>query len=425
MRAWFLRVAYPAIDRKSINAAKVAPILFRKIPSAELQVDMDGGQISQIVSRCYKAESARTRGQYTGTLRRFLSDVDVGDLVGIRVNKDPVMIFGRFAEGNLQPFAGLEKENIKGRPFKALSESEQRELLQSLALPDSVKSYRGTFCNWLSGGQADQSPDNEIDIADELETQRRRYYSRREANEARQVKFIRVGADLGCGQRLSRIFSDNHYQFIPIPQHNDPEFCRFTYGDIASYRTGRVQTKGRSLMSLRKGDMLVFYAGFESEDEVPARRLVGIFAFLVVKEAFLFITAKQRATRFSDQNRDFDPFADLNNANISEAEQTWKEVSHRYDKWNQHFRLPASETTRVDVIICGDREESKLLRKVEVLEFFDPAIEQYVVGKTTAEKWGLTQGHDLRMSPVRTVDSAMADEVFDRLVRLGSAETRT
>jgi hypothetical protein len=78
MRAWFLRIMHPAIDRKGVNAAKLAPILFKKIPSAELYVDMDGGELSQIVSRCYKTESARTRGQYTGTLRRFLSDVEVG-----------------------------------------------------------------------------------------------------------------------------------------------------------------------------------------------------------------------------------------------------------------------------------------------------------------------------------------------------------
>src|SRR5438094_427145 len=150
MRAWFLRVTHPAIDRKSLEGAEVAPILFMKIQLADLHVDM-----------------------------------------------------------------GTE----------------------------------------------------EIDIPDLSESKRRQFYSARDANRHKQVKFIRVGADLGCGHRLSRIFPGNYYHFIPIPRHNDPEFCRFTYGDVVSRGGGKVQTKGRSLMNLRTGDMLVFYAGFDSEDQ--------------------------------------------------------------------------------------------------------------------------------------------------------------
>jgi hypothetical protein len=276
------------------------------------------------------------------------------------------MIFGRFAEGDLEPFPGLEQENVKGQPLELLTDDQQAEVLKSVDLPESVKSYRGTFCNWFSGEKPIvQSPDNEIDIPDESEKERRRFYSQRRANEHKQVKFIRVGADLGCGYRLSRIFPDNHYHFIPIPQHNDPEFCRFTYGDVVSRQPGKVQTKGRSLMNLRKGDMLVFYAGFDSENELPARRLVGVFAFLVVKEAFVFIPGKKQAVRFSDQSRDFDPFTEINKANSDSSQQIWSELSSRYGKWNQHLLDRTSE--RTDVILCGGRQ-SKLLSKIEILE---------------------------------------------------------
>jgi hypothetical protein len=424
VRAWFLRVTCPAIDRESIRAARLAPILFRKIPLAYLYVDMDAAAINNVVSNCYETESLATRRQHAGTLRRFLLDSEIGDMVGIRINKDPTMVFGRFAEGDLKLFPGLEKESVKGRPFNPLSDDEEREMLKSVTLPESVKSYRGTFCNWFSESKAGiQLPDNEIDIPDELEKQRRRFYSRRHANEHKQVKFIRVGADLGCGQRLSRIFPGSYYHFIPIPRHNDPEFCRFTYGDVVSRESGNVQTKGRSLMNLREGDMLVFYAGFDSENEVRVRRLVGIFAFFVVKEAFVFIAAKEKAVRYSDQSRDFDPFTELKKTDPLRSRQTWDKLDSRYGKWNQHLLDRTSE--RTDLIICGDRQQSKLLPKVEVLEEFDARTKQYVVRRETAQKWGLTQGHDLRMSPVRTVNPGIADEVFERLLKVGNKKNHS
>jgi hypothetical protein len=417
MKAWFLRVAHPAIHRESVKAARLAPILFREVPFADLHVDMGAGEIVRVVSKFYKKQSPHVRGQYAGTLRRFLSDANFGDVVGIRVNKDPIMIFGRLGDGDLKLFPGLEKENVKGRPFELLTDNEQHKMLKTSALPDAVKSYRGTFCNWFETDQA--LPDHEIEIPDALEEQRRIVYSRRRANQRKQVKFIRVGADLGCGKRLSRIFADNHYQFIPIPQHNDPEFCRFTYGDVVSPESGNVRTKGRSLMNLRRGDMLVFYAGFDSEDEVTVRRLVGIFAFLVIKEAFVFIPAKMKAVRFSDRTREFDPFAELQKSNPKQSLETWNELELRYGNWNQHF--DASGLKRwTNVIICGDRQQSRLLPKVEVLEKFDAATKRYTIRGETAKKWGLTEGHDLRMSPVRTADPEIADEVFERIVQLGT-----
>ena len=175
-------------------------------------------------------------------------------------------------------------------------------------------------------------------------------------------------------------------------------------------------------MNLRKGDMLAFYAGFESEDQMPERRLVGIFAFFVVKEAFVFIPAKKRAIRFSDQSRDFDPVSEFSKADLRDSLETWNELKLRYENWNQHLLDLTSE--RMDVIICGDRRQSKLLPKIEVLEDFDPKARQYIVSRGTAQKWGLTEGHDLRMSPVRTADRAMADKVFERLIKLGSTEAR-
>jgi hypothetical protein len=419
MRAWFLRITHPAIDRKSIEAARLAPILFREIPCADLQINMGAKEIGRLINKSYNTEPPRTRGQYAGTLRRFLSDAKVGDVVGIRVNKEPKLMFARFAEGDLRLFPRLEKENVKGRPLELLDDREQDEM--SEALPESVKSYRGTFCNWFSGDKPTlEAPEDEIDLPDAFENKRRQFYSTRDANPHKQVKFIRVGADLGCGHRLSRIFPGNYYHFIPIPRHNDPEFCRFTYGDVVSEVAGKIRTKGRSLMNLRTGDMLVFYAGFDSEDQTPERRLVGIFAFFVVKEGFVFIPAKNKAMRFSDQSRDYDPVSGFNKANAQDSFETWNELKLGYENWNQHLLDLTSE--RMDVIICGDRQQSRLLPKVEVLADFDTNIKQYIVSRQTAQEWGLTEGHDLRMSPVRTVDRAMGDEVFDRLVRLGSAE---
>jgi hypothetical protein len=75
------------------------------------------------------------------------------------------------------------------------------------------------------------------------------------------------------------------------------------------------------------------------------------------------------------------------------------------------------------VILCGGRQ-SKLLSKIEILEAFDRQTGQYVVSEKTAQQWGLAQGHDLRMSPVRTVDPEIADEVFERLLKLGNKDAR-
>ena len=123
MKAWFLRINDQAINPQSIQTAGLAPILFRKIPLADLHVDMAAGEIGSVVNKSYKTESPRRRGQYAGTLRRFLSDAKVGDVVGIRVNKEPRLMFARFTEGDLRLFPRLEMENVEGPPCGALTRS--------------------------------------------------------------------------------------------------------------------------------------------------------------------------------------------------------------------------------------------------------------------------------------------------------------
>jgi Nucleotide modification associated domain 3 len=133
-------------------------------------------------------------------------------------------------------------------------------------------------------------------------------------NEARemQVVLLRVGIDSGAGGMQGPLFEDGSFEFVPIPDrfhklgensetygrttgrsrrllldyfpekmraeyrdvsiHADPEFETFTYGD---------PTKGakRGLRKLRKGDLLVFYAGLEPWPRGGEQRLyiVGYF----------------------------------------------------------------------------------------------------------------------------------------------------
>lgn len=406
MKVWFLRIKYSGITRQMVEHVRLAPILFRKFPVARCRVGMDEDEIEAVVHKVCKAEGSATQRHYAGTLRRYLSDASPGDIVGIKINRDSEILYGRLEEGEVRLFPGLEKAGVKGRPFAPLSDPERKEI-EKLLLPDSVLKYRGTFCNWLN----DES-DEGVDVPDEQERQRREIYSRKSANTLRQIKFIRVGADLGCGQRLSRIFPGRYYHFIPIPKHNDPEFCRFTYGDVARREDGAVATKGRSLSNLRRGDMLVFYAGFDPDGGASCGRLVGIFGYLVVKEAFIFSrrVVNRRALRFSDKARTFDPFQQFSGLASSAM---WHEVETRYGKWNAHFS--EVDSRQFDLIICGDRKESRLLTKVEVLAEFAPQTKNYLIGKATAEKWGLTVDHDLKMSPVRTVAPSKVDKVYAQL----------
>ncbi len=127
-----------------------------------------------------------------------------------------------------------------------------------------------------------------------------------------QVVLLRVGIDSGAGGMQGPLFEDGSFEFVPIPDrfhkfgensetysttkgrsgrllldyfprhmrseyrdvsiHADPEFDTFTYGD---------PTMGakRGLRNLRKGDLLVFYAGLEPWPQGGEQKLyiVGYF----------------------------------------------------------------------------------------------------------------------------------------------------
>lgn len=139
---------------------------------------------------------------------------------------------------------------------------------------------------------------------------------------------LRVGVDSGSGGIQGPLFSDGSFEFIPIPDssghgartygntigtkgsplaayfpehrrqsiqtqamHTDPEFESFTYGDPTS-------PKAR-LRELRKGDMLVFYAGLSGWDHecAPALYLIGYFVVEWAGRAS-DMPDDQRSTRF-------------------------------------------------------------------------------------------------------------------------------
>jgi hypothetical protein len=122
------------------------------------------------------------------------------------------------------------------------------------------------------------------------------------------VVLLRVGIDTGCGGMHSPVFEDGGFDFVPIPDsrgldertygntrgrhgrslcdyfpatvqsrrktepmHVDPEFETFTYGDPTPPKRG--------LSRLKRGDVLVFYAGMQSWPiaQTPGLYLVGFF----------------------------------------------------------------------------------------------------------------------------------------------------
>jgi hypothetical protein len=133
-----------------------------------------------------------------------------------------------------------------------------------------------------------------------------------ERDKGMQVVLLRVGIDTGSGGILSPLFKNGDFEFIPICDkrnrfgvnretygntkgakhrtllveyfsqrrrgkmqgmclHRDPEFETFTYGDPTRPKRG--------LRKLRKGDLLVLYAGLEGWDFRcdPALYVVGYF----------------------------------------------------------------------------------------------------------------------------------------------------
>jgi len=127
-----------------------------------------------------------------------------------------------------------------------------------------------------------------------------------------QVVLLRVGIDTGSGGIHGPLFKDGSFEYVPIcdgfngcgisdrtygntkgkygkkllvhyfperlqqrrrdtPIHDDPEFQTFTYGDPTSPKRG--------LRKLKKGDLLVFYAGLEGWEFrcEPALYIIGYF----------------------------------------------------------------------------------------------------------------------------------------------------
>jgi hypothetical protein len=136
-----------------------------------------------------------------------------------------------------------------------------------------------------------------------------------------QVVLLRVGIDTGSGGMLGPIFDNGTFEFIPIvgsrdcfgrtygntmgrhgrklidyflgkrkvkmqnaPLHFDPEFKSYTYGDPTRPK--------QSLKKLKRGDLLVLYAGLKGWDckTPPGLYIVGYF---VVKDAGIYNDLKR------------------------------------------------------------------------------------------------------------------------------------
>jgi hypothetical protein len=131
----------------------------------------------------------------------------------------------------VQSFPALERAGVKNRPFVPLDAIELQEIKQ-LSLPATVLRYRAHSLAERRGRQG-------VDVPDEQEKQRRKIYSRKAADQLRQIEFIRVGADWVA---ISVSLAFSAATIISFIQHNDPEFCRFTYSDVARREDGAVAT---------------------------------------------------------------------------------------------------------------------------------------------------------------------------------------
>jgi hypothetical protein len=411
MRLWFLRIKYEKLSRSDVEQLRVAPILFRAIPASECRMNLADDAIEQLVDKYYGADSNRTRGHYKGSLRRFLSEAKTGDLVAIRVNQDD-LLYGEFAAGAVSEVRGHPK--LKGRPVRWLKPEEVSTLLKN-RLPKSVLKYRGTMCLWS----------DKIDLPEPAEIESEGLAPEASESAGLVVKFIRVGADAGAGGRLSRLFPGGYYHFIPIPKHNDPEFCRFTYG------SGCDAIRDFSLLHLRCGDVLVFYAGFRSESGSDGKPLVsggdcvGIFAYYVVNKAFLIDYDEcgrdgkaGLAVEYSGLPRQArllsGKFLLIPEFTRYASRDTLEEVLDDYEHYNPH--IEANRSGRA-ILICGRKHpESRLLSKVEFLAPLKNGA--YIIGSDAEKKWGLKHKADLTRCSLRKVNHAVSNEVFQRLKAL-------
>jgi len=138
-----------------------------------------------------------------------------------------------------------------------------------------------------------------------------------------QVVLIRIGVDTGAGEIHGPLFKDGTFEYIPIPDQfrgtgvdtrtygttrgkkgialieyfpsrlrdryrNHPEFETFTYGDPNVLKA--------RLRFLKKGDLLVLYAGLAGWDfnRAPALYIIGFFSVLCAGLATSFSQSVRR-----------------------------------------------------------------------------------------------------------------------------------
>lgn len=137
-----------------------------------------------------------------------------------------------------------------------------------------------------------------------------------------QVVLLRVGIDTGSGGMLGPIFDNGTFEFIPIvgsrdclgrtygntmgrhgrklidyfpgaskvkmqdaPLHFDPEFKSYTYGDPTRPK--------QSLKKLKRGDLLVFYAGLKGWGNCKTPPGLYIVGYFFVKDAGIYHDLKR------------------------------------------------------------------------------------------------------------------------------------
>lgn len=222
---------------------------------------------------------------------------------------------------------------------------------------------------------------------------------------------LRVGIDTGSGGIHGPLYADGSFEFIPIPDgwlvdsrtygntvgrhgvplaqyfparlrermrqqpmHVDPEFDTFTYGDPTP-------PKAR-LRELKRGDMLVFYAGLKGYDRVspPALYIVGYFV----------VAAAGLATNFGE-----DILATLFSSNFH--------VMHTSVFADQRDRL---------VLVKG-APESRLLERAERISEIgaDKSGKPiHVLSSQAREVFGNFGGHiSIQRSPPRWVDASFTE----------------
>jgi len=224
-----------------------------------------------------------------------------------------------------------------------------------------------------------------------------------------QVVLLRVGIDTGSGGIHGPLFKDGTFEYIPIWEkrnrfgvnkdtyentkgkmhrrplvdyfparrrekvrsmwlHHDPEFETYTYGDPTSPKAG--------LGRLRKGDLLVFYAGLEGWD-VRRRPWLYIIGYFEVEKALQTRTLR------------------------------WNELRRTFGK-NFHVRhRPVFEDQKDRLVLVKGTQKSKLLKKarrISVLAKDKAGKPIHVLSPEMRRVFGDFNGHPgIQRSPPRFV----------------------